>query len=46
MEEQVRSPYGAVDDVKAMYEEPQLVDLEEDVGCDHACVTGGDVTID
>jgi len=31
-----------MDNVKKLYEEPQLVDLEEEVGCSWACATGGD----
>lgn len=31
-----------MDHVMKQYEAPQLIDLEDEVGCDSLCATGGD----
>jgi hypothetical protein len=31
-----------MDPVMKQYEAPQLIDLEDEVGCDALCATGGD----
>jgi len=31
-----------MNNLKKLYEEPQLIDLEEEVGCDWVCATGGE----
>lgn len=31
-----------MDPVMKQYEAPQLIDLEDEVGCDSLCATGGD----
>lgn len=35
-----------MDPVKKQYEIPQLIDLEDEVGCDGLCATGGDSGLD